>query len=152
MKILKIDFENSFNQLDSEEIEHFEQEHNIKLPDDYKNFLLTDNGGKPKKRRFTTADGTITSSIMLFFPIAEETDLNIMTFYNKYNQGKIIPSNFLPIGIDPAENLICLKLDEDNYVYFCDFDYYDEDNELLPENIKLISESFRDFLKSLSEF
>lgn len=89
---------------------------------------------------------------MLFFPIAEETDLNIMTFYNKYNQGKIIPSNFLPIGIDPAENLICLQLDEDNYVYFCDLDYYDEDNELLPENIKLISESFRDFLKSLSEF
>lgn len=28
-----MDFENSFNQLDSEEIEHFEKEHNIKLPD-----------------------------------------------------------------------------------------------------------------------
>lgn len=152
MKILNIDFEHSFNKLERKEIEHFEIEHNVMFPVDYKNFLLSNNGGKPKKRRFTTVDGTITSSIMLFFPISENTDLNIKTFYNKYNQNNIVPPTFLPIGIDPVENLICLQLDENDYVYFCDLDYYEEDNELKPENIKLISKSFKGFLQKLSEF
>ncbi|MEH6980078.1 SMI1/KNR4 family protein, partial [Bacillus pseudomycoides] len=69
----------SYKPLASEDIRNFENKYGITLPDDYKKFLLHSNGGKPVKRRFKTVDGTITTSIMLFFPIAEETESNLQS-------------------------------------------------------------------------
>jgi hypothetical protein len=47
--------------------------------------------------------------------------------------------------------LICLSISGESIgqVYFCDMDYFEEDNELRPEYISLISNSFTDFLNSL---
>ncbi|MDM5186299.1 SMI1/KNR4 family protein [Bacillus sp. DX4.1] len=101
-----IQFEYSYKPLVSEDIRNFENKYGVILPVDYKIFLLHNNGGKPVKRRFKTADGTITTSIMLFLPISEETESNLQSFYNQYNLGEIVPSNLLPIGIDPADSLI----------------------------------------------
>ena len=44
---------------------------------------------------------------------------------------QVVPSNFLPIGIDPG-SLICLSIDgkDRGSVYHCDMDYFEEDNEL----------------------
>lgn len=146
-----MNFEYSYKPLVSEDIKSFENEYGIKLPDDYKKFLLLNNGGKPVKRRFKTSDGTITTSIMLFLPISEQTELNLKNFYNKYNLGKIVPSNLMPIGIDPADSLICLEIGGNDKVYFCDMDYFEEDDELKDEYIKLISENFLAFLNNLYE-
>ncbi|PFW95715.1 SMI1/KNR4 family protein [Bacillus pseudomycoides] len=147
--MLVIQFEYSYKPLVSEDIRNFENKYGVTLPDDYKKFLLHSNGGKPVKRRFKTADGTITTSIMSFFPIAEETESNLQNFYNQYNLGKIVPLNLLPIGIDPADSLICLDIDRDGKIYFCDMDYFEEDNELKDEYVKLVSESFMMFLNNL---
>ncbi|MBP3041173.1 SMI1/KNR4 family protein [Bacillaceae bacterium Marseille-Q3522] len=149
--MLTIYFEYSYKPLISEDIKLFENEYGIKLPDDYKKFLLLNNGGKPVKRRFKTADGTITTSIMLFFPLSDETESNLRSLYNKYKLRKIVPSNLMPIGIDPADSLICLEIGENDKVYFCDMDYFEEDNELKEEYIKLVSENFLTFLNSLYE-
>ncbi|MFD2214906.1 SMI1/KNR4 family protein [Metabacillus endolithicus] len=146
---MEIEFESSFNLLVSKDIEIFENSYGIILSDDYKEFLLRNNGGKPVKRRFKTSDGTVTSSIMLFLPLTKDTDLNLERFYQKYCINKIVPSNLIPIGIDPAESLICLTLGKQDQVYFCDMDYFEEDNELKDEYIKLISEDFTTFLSNL---
>ena len=145
------DFEYTYKKLKSEDIEIFENDLGIMLPVAYKNFLEKNNGGKAKKRRFNTNDGSITSSVMLFFPISDETELNLKASYQKYNLGEIVPSNLLPIGIDPADSLICLELGENSKVFFCDLDYYEEDGELRPEYINLVAEDFLVFLDNLYE-
>ena len=99
---LNLNFEFAFKPLVSKDIEAFESKYGVTLPENYKKFLLLNNGGKPVKRRFQTADGTITSSIMLFLPISKETDSNLESFYEKYCINKIIPSHLIPIGVDPA--------------------------------------------------
>ncbi|QUG40139.1 SMI1/KNR4 family protein [Psychrobacillus sp. INOP01] len=148
---MELNFEFSFKPLVSQDIEAFENEYGINLPENYKRFLLLNNGGKPVKRRFKTADGTITSSVMLFLPLSKETDSNLESFYEKYCTNKIVPSNLIPIGVDPADSLICLTISEQDKVYFCDMDYFEEDNELKNDYVNLISENFTLFLNSLYE-
>lgn len=146
---MELNFEFSFKPLVSQDIEAFENQHGVNFPENYKKFLLLNNGGKPVKRRFKTADGTITSSVMLFLPISNETETNLESFYEKYCTNKIVPSNLIPIGVDPADSLICLTISEQDKVYFCDMDYFEEDNELKDEHVKLISENFTFFVNNL---
>ncbi|WP_431087467.1 SMI1/KNR4 family protein [Paenibacillus sp. 8b26] len=148
---MNIEFETSFKPIINQELNAFEETYNLILPDDYKNFLLYHNGGKTVRRRFETKDKTIASSIMLFLPLSKETENNLENFYKKYNLSNIVPPNFIPIGIDPADSLICLSIDgkDQGKVYFCDMDYFEEDNELKQEFIRLISPSFKEFVNSL---
>ncbi|TKI54126.1 SMI1/KNR4 family protein [Brevibacillus antibioticus] len=144
-------FEYSFEDLSRQDIESFEKRNNIKLPIDYKEFLLKHNGGKPSVRRFVTQDGKITSSIMMFFPLTKQVEMNLEDKYKMYNISRIVPSNFLPIGIDPADSLICLSVNGNDVgkVYFCDMDYFEEDKELKEEFIVVIAENFTDFTSKL---
>lgn len=146
---MEFKFESSFNPIINKDIETFEKTYGVILSDNYKKFLLLNNGGKPVRRRFKTADGTVTSSVMLFFPISKETDLNLESVYKKYCSNNIVPSNLIPIGLDPADSLICLTHGNKGQVYFCDMDYFEEDNELKGEYINLISENFTTFLNNL---
>ncbi|WP_426940609.1 SMI1/KNR4 family protein (plasmid) [Bacillus mycoides] len=47
-----MNFEYTFSPTDQREIENLEEKYNIKLPDEYRQFLLLNNGGKAEKRRF----------------------------------------------------------------------------------------------------
>ncbi|OPH46701.1 hypothetical protein BC351_14545 [Paenibacillus ferrarius] len=148
---MNIEFESSFKPIENKAIKIFEETYNLNLPDDYKKFLLCQNGGKTVRRRFETNDKTITSSIMLFLPLGKERDEDLEYYYTKYNLGNIVPSNFVPIGFDPADSLICLSVsgEERESVYFCDMDYIEEDKELKQEFVRLISPSFSDFVNTL---
>lgn len=66
---MNISFEYSFEPTNIMEIEEFESKYNISLPEDYKRFLLENNGGKPSIRRFKTADGKHASSKEFMGPI-----------------------------------------------------------------------------------
>ncbi len=150
-----LDFEYTFTPIGIENIEDFENKYGILLPDDYKQFLLSKNGGKTEQRRFKTNDttkkGVITSSVSMFFPLSIENEINLEEKLRSYNLMQVVPSNFLPIGIDPAGSLICLSIDgkERGSVYHCDMDYFEEDNELREEYIRLISKSFSEFVDNL---
>lgn len=144
---MELNYEFTFEPIINRDIETFEQKYQVHLPENYKKFLLLNNGGKSVKRRFKTADGIITSSVMLFLPLSKETDSNLESFYEKYCVNKIIPINLIPIGIDPADSLICIS--QQGEVYYCDMDYFEEDNELKMEYVKLITENFTVFLQNL---
>lgn len=102
-----LDFEYTFTPIGIEDIEDFENKYGILLPDDYKQFLLSKNGGKTEQRRFKTNDttkkGVITSSVSMFFPLSIENEINLEEKLRSYNLMQVVPSNFLPIGIDPRE-------------------------------------------------
>lgn len=156
---MKIEFEYSFKAITITDIKTFENNYNISFPVDFKNFLLANNGGKTsKRRRFRTNDdkkeGKITSSIILFYPISDETEANLEEKYRLYNVGNIIPRNFLPIGEDPRNNLICMSIEgnDTGSIYHCEMDYFDylkEGRELEQKHIRLVSKSFSEFVNSL---
>ncbi|WP_094701232.1 SMI1/KNR4 family protein [Brevibacillus laterosporus] len=152
---MEINFEYSFEPISTHDIEIFERKYNLSLPNEYKQFLILNNGGKTERRRFKTNDktkeGTVTSSIILFFPLSKKIESNLEELYCLHNRGKIVPSNFLPIGIDPGDSLICLSIEgsDEGSVYHCDMDYFEEDKELKEEFIRLITGSFTDFINIL---
>ncbi|MDM5154770.1 SMI1/KNR4 family protein [Bacillus sp. DX1.1] len=150
-----MNFEYAFPPTSPREIENFEEKYNIKLPDEYKQFLLLNNGGKAEKRRFVTNDGRkegiVESSVVLFFPLFTETKPNLEEMFNKYNLGKVVPSHFFPIGYSIGESLVCLLVEgeEKGNIYYCDMDYFEQDNGLLDEEIKFIAKDFSTFLNEL---
>jgi len=129
----------------------------IELPQDYKDFMLANNGGTPEEDwafDFVELDPSkITSSIIQEFMIiyAEETmEVNdLRAGYVALVESGQIPKALLPIAEDPGGNLICISVSEKDYgrVYF-------GNHELeVPETgyivMSLIANSFSEFIAKL---
>ena len=159
MKVDESNFEHSFSPVSMQDIVSFETKYDFSLPDDYKQFLLINNGGKTgSRRRFTTNDNTkegeIESSILMFFPLSNEVDANLEHHYELYTNANVIDKNYLPIGETPRNNLVCMviKGSEKGSVYHFDMgydDYLEKRIQLEPEHIRLIAKSFTDFFNGL---
>lgn len=139
-----------------QEIEKFEQLIQSKLPDDYKQFLLKYNGGRPVKNEcfkyVETWDGQSrnTSSGVEWF----SSMFNDIKSSNNILKGRL-PHEMLAIADGFCGNIICLCIKGDNYgkVYYWDHEYEaDEDEEPWYENVYLIANSFADFINSLYEY
>ena len=121
------------------------------LPNDYRDFLKLYNGGIPEKLFFSFKGTKEDSSLVdRLFGFIENEYRNIIEYHRSYK--KRIPSNALPIGIDPGGNLILLSVSGPDYgkVYFWDHDWEVEDGQI-PDysNLTLIADSFEEFLNSL---
>lgn len=152
---MNVSFENSFRSVSLEEVELYENELNVRLPEDYKRFVLKNNGGKPVARRFKTKDGKHISSLMLFFPLTEDIEPNIISIFKEFNKNSKIPANLLVIGEDPIKNKICLSFSgsDDGAVYYWSLDMEDIlEEDYIPSytNFSLISSSFTEFVQNLS--
>lgn len=150
---MNLSFEYTFKKIQKENIEEFESLNKIELPEDYKAFLLNNNGGKTNKRRFSTKDDVVTTSIMMFFPLSEEIDNNLQNMLNYYNKKKRLPPRFIPIGIDPTDNIICISVfgKDKGSVYHCHTYHLDDEGFLEDKFIRLISISFTEFISLLSD-
>jgi hypothetical protein len=155
--ISTVNIENSFEDITNIEISKFEEKYNLKLPLEYKEFLLKSNGGKPCPRKFTSTDHKIISRVMMFFPLTNAIPYNLAFYYETYGIGKMIPENLLPIGEDPIKNLVCLSLDKKSFGAIL---YWNKDDEEYRRSKKAkpsykcfnhISNNFTNFLNSLSE-
>lgn len=147
-----VSLENSQKNLNEIDICDFERDLSIKLPEDYKSFLLKYNGGKPTPRKFETVDKRFVSRIMFFFPITDAVTNNLTNIYLSYKQDNKFPRNLLPIGEDPINNLICISIQgkDSGSVYFWNKDDED-DKQLQYKYFSLISDSFSKFIEILSE-
>lgn len=151
---MSINFEYSFEPTNILKIKEFESKYNIVLPEDYKKFLLENNGGKPSTRRFETADGKHTSSLMLLFPLAADKEPNLVSVYKEFNMEGLIHSDFLAIGNDPIENKICICVKGNDigsiYYWSLDMEEFDE-NEYVPsyKYMSLVAKNFNDFINGL---
>lgn len=141
----------SKDKLTATDIENFEKKIKHLLPDDYKKFLLENNGGHPENCVFSYAmdDKENESLVNIFNAIYTGKTYNLLIDYEYYQEQKRIPKNMLPIADDPFGNLICLSISGKDYgsVYF-----WDHELEVLRpafENLFLISDSFQDFIDNL---
>ncbi len=142
----------SFQKVGLSQINELEAMLHIEIPEDYRLFLLSCNGGRPRKHVFTyiyegrQEMGCV--SRFLGIHEGEWDNLHQTTKTYKIFQ-KRLPDNLLPIANDPGGNLICLSLTGNDLgsIYFWDHDW--EGEEPSYENTFLIATSFTEFIDSL---
>lgn len=136
--------------ISEQELANFEREYGIKLPQQYRQFLLDYNGGRPEHCDFNFKGSTNGSQLLGFFGIGSRID--VRKELRTYN-GRL-PAAWFPVASDAGGNLICICLSGPNYgkVFFWDHEMEsDETQGLTPEtanNTVLIADSFDEFLNS----
>ena len=127
-----------------ESIQRLEIEFGLRLPEEYRRFLASFNGGKPVPSGFSfeTNEGLSESSIRYFLTLDTNAEhYTIWEFLVRYRDR--IPSGLLPVACDSFENLVLIDVGakEVGSVYFWDHEKESMD-EPTWENISLVAPSF----------
>ncbi|HEX3624544.1 MAG TPA: SMI1/KNR4 family protein [Verrucomicrobiae bacterium] len=123
---------------------------NGRLPNDYKDFLKQDNGGRPKPNKFefaTRSGKTEESTVHYFFALWDQRVGNLKKNFERYRRR--LPSGFLPIGLDPFGNVIAIHIfgEKSGKIYFWD---HEKESDLPSlNNMFLIANSFDEFVQHL---
>lgn len=153
---MQIEEKDPYGPTSREEIAQLETRWKIKLPDEYKKFLLTSNGGRPNPDVFDVPGWAHQGSVLkIFYGIhagskASRLDRAIEVYTDR------IPADLIPIAADSFGNAICLgwKGKRRGKVYFWDHeDELDEHGRFRQDygNVYLIAKSLMEFLNSLRE-
>jgi hypothetical protein len=140
--------------LNKEELKKVEEQYRLRLPKDYKEFLLKNNGGKPDRLYFRL-DGkkAFTEAIHYFLSISDDPDLSFSKYYERYHEADRLRKDLIPIAFDAGGNLValCLKGSDRGRVYFWDHEAETDGRGARGENLRLIADTFEEFLEGLSE-
>jgi hypothetical protein len=149
-----IEKSNKYGEIDLVLLERFEKEIGAKLPEQYREFLICHNGGKPVPCDFLISKRKGEDSIKQFY------GLNYGPTYQRLNENyelcvDRLPSYVIPIGSDDFGNKICIGIKGKNKGKIFFSNYYVQGGifkKIFFGRVKLISESFNDFLNSLFEW
>lgn len=117
------------------EITQFEEIALIRLPDDYRSFLLDYNGAMPEGNIFRYSNAEL-FNVRRFIPLDELLSI-------KHRIGDLL-CEFLPVAYDSCGNYVCLDLDAGGEVFFWDHEEPSDRLRLAP--------SFTAFLDMLEPF
>ncbi|MBN1312390.1 MAG: SMI1/KNR4 family protein [Anaerolineae bacterium] len=138
--------------LTEHDIEAAENAMGVRFPDDYRHFLLQNNGGKPDPNMFLIPDHPIPGQSDLldwFYCIVHDSPIDIISACRAF-KGRV-PEECLSIGCDPGGNQICLVISgtEQGKIYFWDHEEEaDEGEEPTYGNMYLIADSLNDLLNN----
>ncbi len=144
---------NEFGSLAEADLTRFEGKYQVSLPEDYRTFLLKQNGGTPspntidfvEERRMTSSDLRYLCGIHQG-PEWARLDFNIEIF-----QGRI-PEGLIAIGYDSGGNqyLLGIRKPYEGQIYFWDHEREAGDgNEPTFANMSFVANSFTQFLEAL---
>lgn len=145
----------------SNQVEEFEHTIGARLPEDYRQHLLTQLGGHPTPSTFRVewqgqswSNGYVVNSIAWLFAIHKGTHENLASYYHTHLDR--IPFDTISIGRDPGSNLLLLAVKGKNVgkVYFWLREYEnDMCNGESPgyDNVGYVAESFSSLMNSLTE-
>ncbi|AIQ19736.1 SMI1 / KNR4 family protein [Paenibacillus sp. FSL H7-0357] len=127
------------------EIREFEGKYVLKLPEQYIDFLLNNNGGYPKASTFKISDEAGESVVNKFYGIGDMKGNLAKVF--EILDGEL-PEGFISIASDPGGNEICIGISEKYFgkIYFWMHDM-ESDEEM--ENMTFLKNSFNDFFDKL---
>lgn len=149
---VKIINANPYGLLSQQELGVFEKGISIELPDDYRSFLLNYNGGKPVPSFFWIQPDEDGDSICQFYGLHDGPQ-HLRIDKSQGNNDYGIPDLLIPIGDDGLGNFICIGVTKSIYgeIYFLDHEehFFDDPNSF--QGIIKISNSFSDFINSLTE-
>lgn len=131
----------------------FEELLEVRLPADYRNFLLRNNGGRPRVNGFRIENNGQASDEVLdyFLGIAQGEQDDIVTFLQGYADR--LPPELLPSAYDAFGNLICLGLSEPfaGQVLFWNHELEPESDDTEYSNLTVVAPNFSLFVKSFFE-
>lgn len=138
---------NLFGKLTPNDLSDFESANKFELPIDYKNFLVTYNGGRPVKNHLPKPS----TDVNWLYGMHEGPDwANLFWALNCYN-GRL-PSWYIPIGYDSAGNLFIMSMFEKNKGTIAVWDHENEakgDAHQYFNNMTFVANSFSEFINSL---
>lgn len=134
----------SYKPVRPESLARLEKALELKLPPDYRAFLLQSNGGEPRISGFRGESGQ-NETLDCFLGLAKNEDDDLTSFLGEYAER--LPEEFLPIAYDSFGNLLCLSLDEtEPGVWFWDHELEPEPEDAESLNLSRIAPSFTVFL------
>lgn len=141
---MKIELYEEYPSIKLKDINKIEKELNIEFPEEYIQFMLTQNGGDPKINQFTLPDKTNTSNVNYFYPIGEMQG-NLKKKNDVFDG--YIPKELITIGCDSGGNQILLRIKDEN-IGEISFWYHDVDPEE-EDPMHLLANSLKEFLAML---
>ncbi len=137
-----------------ESLQAFENKYSCKLPNDYREFLLLNNGAFPSPdcATFAEAGRKTASDVFCLFAIGDDRTSLSMEWHQETFSNRL-PENTLPIGRDSSGNLWLISLRDDNSgaIFFWDHGSYDTFDETDIENWPKVASSFKEFLGNLNK-
>lgn len=136
---------------DEAHVEAFEAKLGRRLPDSYRAFLLSYNGGRPKPSvfRFVLKNGKQSDSSVHWFLSLHEGEHSNLERELRSLKGRI-PPDTLPIAIDPFGNVVLLGISGETRgkIYFWD---HEEEPASQPNwsNVDLIADNLDSFMQGL---
>lgn len=133
------------------DIQAFETHLNARLPEEYRQFLMQHNGGKPEPRCFPVdIDGFPNEDCITYFLCLSDTEQDSLSKTLKIYRNRI-PANLLPIALPVAVDLVCLSISGDDYgtVYFWDHNWEVTEYEPDYTNVHFVAHSFNELLNNL---
>lgn len=132
-----------------------EMKYQCRLPQDYRRFLLQDNGGFPSPDcvTFKEAGRTTTSDVFCLHCIGDERPWASMDWHHETFAGRL-PKNTLPVAHDSCGNLWLLNVGPDHggSVIFWDHGSFNNSDETDFDIWPCVAESFQEFIGKLYEY
>jgi hypothetical protein len=141
--------------LTEDSLRSVEQKYSCELPDDYRRFLLANNGAFPSPDcvTFEEAGRQTASDVFCFLAIDDERAWASLEWHFETYSGRL-PNNTLPIARDSGGNLWLLSVRSENAgsIFFWDHGSFDTFDEADLTNWPLVAASFQEFWDSLGTF
>ena len=153
---MQIKVENQFGAVTEAGLAQFEARHQIALPEEYKQFLLQSNGGRPVPDVFGVPGWAHhSSSIHGFLGIHTGPDWQLERACRVYAER--VPCDLMPIACDDFGNIVCLGIRgiRRGKIYFWDHENeLDENGDFVQDyrNVFLVANSLQEFLDSLMTY
>ncbi len=151
---MKIENSNKYGVLDEKRLILFERKIGTRLPEEYRQFLIEYNGGKPSPCDFRISEKEREDSLHHFYGLHDgPVYLNLEQAYESYKAR--VPTTMIPFADDPAGNAICIGIgsNDTGKIFFWDHELESEDDdEPTYQNVTEISNSYAGFLNSLFEW
>jgi hypothetical protein len=144
-------FRQGFGRVTAKAIGALEQELCVRLPEDYKRFLKTTNGGIPEPNVFTVPDRGEAMGDYLYGIRDKRTNCDLEREQKQAAQHEPLPAGFVVIGHDPGSSLLLMVTTgrQAGRIYFWDrvgFWIREDGKKTFP-----VAGSFSEFIESLHE-
>jgi hypothetical protein len=151
---MKIEDSNKFGKLSIDRLLKFEKLIGASLPDDYRQFLIDHNGGKPLPCDFYISEEEGENSIHHFYGLHDGPIYASLEESFKVYKGRM-PDSMISFAYDPFGNAICIGLRGDDLgkIFFWDHELETADGKQpYYDNISRIAKSFKKFIDDLFEW
>jgi SMI1-KNR4 cell-wall len=154
LPMVNFEIHDSLKSISEVEIGQVESRLSIHLPQDYKNFLLSHNGGRTEPWMMFNIQGNESDSHAIagfFFGIGGDGNIDLEANRRVYSDR--VPENILPIASDPGGNLLCISVsgEDEGKLYFWTHEEECEEGETPSyENLYPVADNFENLLQSLT--